>query len=142
MLGEFLLTMVLVASIMLLGYVLRRWATDGTAAGDNKGTDQRKSTNTSAEANGLFRAVSCKGDCSAVRVLEGVRFLEREAPMFPLPGCDAITCRCTYTHHSDRRDTTRNRRSASNYEKELFETSGHPDRRGRAGRRASDLAVA
>ena len=32
------------------------------------------------------------------------RWLSREAPMLPLPGCSKPeSCRCTYQHHQDRR---------------------------------------
>ncbi|HUG99215.1 MAG TPA: hypothetical protein VMQ83_08570 [Gammaproteobacteria bacterium] len=41
--------------------------------------------------------------CEAARSLAGTRFLSREVPLFPLPGCDRPQCDCTYRHHPDRR---------------------------------------
>lgn len=43
------------------------------------------------------------GSCEAARSLAGTRFLSREAPLFPLRGCDRPQCDCTYRHHPDRR---------------------------------------
>jgi len=45
--------------------------------------------------------------CKAARELEGQRFLPREAPQLPLPGCDQGACECAYQHHGDRRDGPR-----------------------------------
>ena len=36
------------------------------------------------------------------------RWLSREAPLLPLPGCTRPdTCQCTYNHHDDRRAASR-----------------------------------
>lgn len=45
--------------------------------------------------------------CSAARRLSGARFLAREAPLLPLPGCDALACQCRYLHFDDRREDER-----------------------------------
>ena len=92
--------------------------------------------------NSQFRAVSCNGACSAIRSLEGKRFLEREAPTFPLPGCTAARCDCVYVHHEDRRTGRKDRRGLSQIDREFFDYSGKTNRRMRRGRRASDLAIA
>jgi hypothetical protein len=47
------------------------------------------------------------GACEAVKALAGRRFLSKEAPTMPLPGCTASACRCAYKHHNDRRSTRR-----------------------------------
>lgn len=47
--------------------------------------------------------------CDLAKRLGGARFLPDEAPRFPLPGCDAASCSCSYVHHGDRRH--RDRRS-------------------------------
>ena len=46
-----------------------------------------------------------RGEPSCVAALKtrGMRYLAREAPQLPLPGCDAATCKCRYRHHEDRR---------------------------------------
>ena len=54
-----------------------------------------------------WHAVSVKpttGACPAAISGKNRRWLSREAPMLPLPGCTRPdTCRCTYQHHDDRR---------------------------------------
>jgi hypothetical protein len=54
-----------------------------------------------------WHAVSVKpasGACSAAVSGKSRRWLSREAPMLPLPGCTKPdACRCTYAHHDDRR---------------------------------------
>ena len=44
--------------------------------------------------------------CKAARALSGKRFLVAEAPKLPLETCN-VRCRCTYQHHSDRRQEPR-----------------------------------
>lgn len=54
-----------------------------------------------------WHAVSVKPGkpaCMAATSGQDRRWLSREAPMLPLPGCtQPDTCRCTYAHHDDRR---------------------------------------
>jgi hypothetical protein len=60
-----------------------------------------------------YHAVSIKPGayaCSAANEIAGQRFLAKEAPNLPLPGCDAAECDCHFTHHNDRR-TGKDRRS-------------------------------
>jgi hypothetical protein len=45
--------------------------------------------------------------CDAVKACVGVRFLSKEAPRLPVPGCDRSDCRCHYAHHDDRRSLIR-----------------------------------
>jgi hypothetical protein len=58
-----------------------------------------------------WHAVSVKpaqGACNAAVSGKNRRWLSREAPMLPLPGCtQPDTCRCTYQHHDDRRTSGR-----------------------------------
>jgi len=57
-----------------------------------------------------FHAVSVKAGprcCQAAKSMAGMRFLSRQAPLLPLPQCDAATCECRYLHHDDRRDLPR-----------------------------------
>ena len=46
---------------------------------------------------------SPKNACEAAKSLIGKRFLSKEAPPLPLTDCTAISCRCRYVHHEDRR---------------------------------------
>jgi len=48
--------------------------------------------------------------CDAAKSMTGRRFLSDAAPQLPLPDCDALECRCIFTHHQDRREN-RDRRS-------------------------------
>jgi hypothetical protein len=68
-------------------------------AKDSKGTDRR------------WHAVSVKpgpNACNAAVSGKNRRWLSREAPLLPLPGCTRPdTCQCTYNHHDDRRAGTR-----------------------------------
>jgi hypothetical protein len=41
--------------------------------------------------------------CAAAEALRDRRFLSREAPALPLPGCDCGRCQCRYEHFDDRR---------------------------------------
>ena len=41
--------------------------------------------------------------CDAAKSMTGRRFLSDAAPQLPLPDCDALECRCIFTHHQDRR---------------------------------------
>lgn len=55
-----------------------------------------------------FHAVAirpCKDACSAVKALEGRRFLSDNPPFLPLADCDQSMCKCRYQHHPDRRST-------------------------------------
>lgn len=65
------------------------------AGKDTKGSDNR------------WHAVSVKpgdGACNAAISGKNRRWLSREAPLLPLPGCTRPdTCKCTYSHHDDRR---------------------------------------
>ncbi|MGH8249479.1 MAG: hypothetical protein ACREVI_02080 [Steroidobacteraceae bacterium] len=76
-------------------------------AGKDKGAG-----NSESQAS-RWHAVSvkpCGTACNAAVSGKNRRWLSREAPMLPLPGCtQPDTCRCTYQHHDDRR--ARSRRS-------------------------------
>lgn len=53
-----------------------------------------------------FHAVSIQfsaSACYAAKALSGQRFLASEAPVIPLPECDAASCDCHFAHHPDRR---------------------------------------
>jgi hypothetical protein len=63
--------------------------------------------------NTAYHAVSIKFDakaCNAAKEMSGRRFLSNAAPRLPLPGCNALECRCCFAHHDDRR-SSKDRRS-------------------------------
>lgn len=73
--------------------------------------------------------------CDAVRQMQGTRFLSKEAPRLPLPGCQSSACRCRYAHHADRREKSdRRNRDVWN---PLVAVSMN-DRRHNRGRRITD----
>ncbi|MGB5247598.1 MAG: hypothetical protein WBM54_09720 [Woeseia sp.] len=41
--------------------------------------------------------------CVSARRSNGARYLSREAPNLPLPGCDEANCTCRFVHYADRR---------------------------------------
>jgi hypothetical protein len=66
---------------------------------------------TSKSTDRRWHAVSVKpgpGACSVADTGRDRRWLSREAPALPLPGCTSPErCRCTYKHHDDRRSMDR-----------------------------------
>ncbi len=74
-------------------------------AGKDKDEDDGKATDR------RWHAVSVKpgqGACNAAISGKNRRWLSREAPLLPLPGCTRPdTCTCTYNHHDDRRAGSR-----------------------------------
>jgi hypothetical protein len=70
-----------------------------------------KETKESKSTDRRWHAVSVKpgeGACSAAVSGKNRRWLSREAPLLPLPGCTRPdTCKCTYNHHDDRRAGSR-----------------------------------
>ncbi len=59
-----------------------------------------------ARTSGTYHCVSIRhrsDGCEVAIKLKDWRFLSKEAPSLPLPGCNAERCRCQYVHHRDRR---------------------------------------
>lgn len=86
-----------------------------------------------------YHAVSIRFEenaCSAAKVMSSRRFLSNAAPQLPLPECDALECRCIFTHHGDRRGG-KDRRSPFGTAVYGGDGTGSPerDRRARKGRR-------
>ncbi len=133
---DLLIAIIVIASVLLLSRLLSAWAHAGS-----RNKRRRKQRARVAPSHNPFEAVSCEGDCQALRGLRGRRFLVREAPRLPVHGCNASHCHCRYVHHKDRRSGG-DRRGAHGLRNELFEYTGVKDRRGdaRSGRRRSDLA--
>ena len=67
---------------------------------------ENTASTTDLKSTSAYHAVSLRysmNACDAAKALTGHRFLSREAPQLPLPGCDSLSCRCKYLHHADRR---------------------------------------
>jgi hypothetical protein len=77
--------------------------------------------------------------CEAALKVRQVRILSRDAPLLPLAECSsAVSCRCTYKHHPDRRS---GQRRASDREGSLRARATRPpeqERRAPGRRRESD----
>jgi hypothetical protein len=71
--------------------------------------------------------------CSAIRKLEGKRFLASAAPMLPLSNCGSSKCHCRYQHFQDRRANRDRRVNFANPHAHLM-----TDRREGSGRRVTD----
>ncbi|CAA0094301.1 Uncharacterised protein [Halioglobus japonicus] len=79
--------------------------------------------------------------CDAVKAIENKRFLisDGDAPMLPLPACDASRCSCKYKHYDDRREYDDDRRHSAALQTQLYEDTGNNDRREKKrGRRKTD----
>ncbi|MGI9232289.1 MAG: hypothetical protein ACR2RD_01545 [Woeseiaceae bacterium] len=95
---ELLLVLALLLSVAWLILRIRR---DKAERAADRLPGPKKLDTTSA-----FHAVSLKYSstaCDAAKAMTGRRFLSGAAPRLPLPGCDAMECRCGFAHHSDRR---------------------------------------
>ena len=77
------------------------------------------------------------GACQSVKKLEGMRFLAKEAPQFPLPNCEVRPCRCSYAHFNDRRVSERR----TPYHSAMLAPHMQQDRRSAGGRRLGEGRV-
>ncbi len=105
-----LLGIALLLSIAWLIIRIRQGKVGETSKKTSKLTQEKKA----------YHAVSInieQSGCAAAKAMTGRRFLSSAAPQLPLPECDALECRCIFTHHADRRNN-RDRRSP-------FDTGAH-----------------
>jgi hypothetical protein len=84
-----------------------------------------------------WHAVSVKsgsGACATAKAAANQRWLSREAPQIPLPGCTRPdTCHCTYKHHEDRRAEGRRAEDTDAFRRPTHvqvDRRSHRDRRG------------
>jgi hypothetical protein len=74
--------------------------------------------------------------CAAAALCRNSRFLSKEAPKLPLPGCShPEACRCTYRHFEDRRNGPRRTEDVGGG---LRADKPEVNRRKQRGRRARD----
>lgn len=107
---EVLLIALLVLAVIWLVLRIRRNKLDIAA-------DSRP---TATSTSGAYHAVAIsysESACDAAKAMTGRRFLSSAAPRLPLPDCDALECRCQFSHHDDRRSgqERRNPFSPGNY---------------------------
>jgi hypothetical protein len=113
----------------------------GIARSEPRGADARKraAAGTAAKAStrdfkavGIIPGAHC---CAAAKKAFGRKFLEREAPRVPLPGCTSPqACRCRFKKYVDRRQDDRRHPFGGAF----GWNSAADDRRKRRGRRSSD----
>jgi hypothetical protein len=100
---------------------------------------QRAATGTAGKATGRdFKAVGIIPGahcCSAAKKAFGRKYLERDSPRLPLPGCTSPqTCRCRFKKYADRRQDDRRHPYGGGF----GWNSAADDRRRRRGRRSTD----
>jgi hypothetical protein len=79
-------------------------------ASRNRASDSDRVPPRAKPAGGRFGAVEIRvrnSACQAARSLQSQRFLAKEAPALPLPGCSVAPCNCKFTKWSDRRSEHR-----------------------------------
>jgi hypothetical protein len=134
-----LIGFVVLTSVLLLSRIAAAWAQDQPRRHHRRSKHTGRVSH--AHQHNPWESVSCQGSCDAMRKLQGRRFLSREAPTFPVPGCNSNKCRCRYVHHRDRRSGG-DRRGMHGLRTALYEYVEENERRGKRGRRSSDLAMA
>lgn len=88
-----------------------------------------------------FNAVSVKSygeGCTEIEAINGKRFLSEDAPLLPLQDCSLAKCNCRYSHLTDRRTGTGNRRALQAVIESVLASSEKPNRRDSIGRRWRD----
>ncbi len=96
MLPELLLA--LLAILVIAWFVVKKRGAAETERPEPIRSPGRKSTE--------FHAVSIvfeQDACAAAKEMAGRRFLSSASPKLPLPNCDALSCKCHFKHHDDRR---------------------------------------
>jgi hypothetical protein len=94
----------------------------------------------SKPARSSFRAASVHGlpdCCQAAKDLEAKRFLLDELPSLPLEACDRLAdCQCSFTQHSDRRNTDERRGERKAFAKSAADGDADTNRRSGLDRRS------
>jgi hypothetical protein len=96
---DVVLSFVVIAALVGLLFFLR---SKGSKSNPRPVTTRPAST----KPDSTFHAVSivyAKNACQAASNMEGRRFLSSVAPRLPLAECDALECKCRFSHHKDRR---------------------------------------
>lgn len=88
--------------VAALGY---RFVREARTAARVRERQARKSLPQAPERHSYHAVTVAQGRmaCANSIQLTGRRFLSRDAPPLPLPGCTMQLCRCRYIHHADRR---------------------------------------
>lgn len=124
-----ILGVLVVLAAGLAGYVIRQHSrTESYVEQIRRRREQQKAATERAQMaihhssadrrGGNFSAVAIQVPanahaCWAVARIGNRRFLARQAPKLPLPGCDCTQCHCYYENFDDRRQYQRRSSSAS-----------------------------
>ena len=105
--------------------------------GQSGGQDRlREIKATKAKYRGVQVVTHPDGCCQAAADIVRQRYLAHEVPRFPLDGCDAASCHCSYKLFDDRRTDLRR---ASDVAYDIASELRYADnRRGNSGGRRSD----
>ncbi len=125
--------------IVLAGIGLLAWSFNSPAR-KRRAASRSRVRLPSAERYRAVSILSRSCACSTVSELEGRRFLADEAPLLPVPGCDAAKCGCRYARHGDRRRRG-DRRLYAGLQTELYTATGRTERRSLRGRRKRDFEL-
>ncbi|MCU0758280.1 MAG: hypothetical protein MUF07_03645 [Steroidobacteraceae bacterium] len=99
------------------------------------GATARAPTTSRTNSYQAVSVIACPQACAAACEAQGQRFLARQAPRLPLPGCDRpASCRCRFEKFADRR--TAQQRSPYNNPHAIG--YGGAEKRRNRGRRSTD----
>jgi len=118
--------------ILLAALILMRRTQKSIAHRPTPASSARKPAKQSK--NSEFHAVSIRmgsNACTVAKEIQGERFLAKEAPHFPLTGCDISDCQCRFVHYSDRRNMDDRRNP---YRGSMGITTGNVKQEQRTGR--------
>lgn len=94
---------------------------------------------TKLRRTGIYRGLAIRpGKCAAARQVSGKPYSFDEAPLLPLPGCNALRCSCNYhgllEHRKQLRRDPRDRRDAIRFDAERPERRSGERRHGYANK--------
>ncbi len=134
-------TLIIAALVLLVAAAVYLMSPEHWRLRPRRSKTWNKRSRAPANDRPTFHAVSIEGECSSARALKERRFLVRQAPTLPLPGCNRSTCQCKYLHYEDRRSSMQpDRRSIATTRSEHYILQGNTERRTKRGRRTDDMS--
>jgi hypothetical protein len=97
-------TSIIALVILLAAFILMRRTQKSIAHRPTRKANAKKPA--AKSQNTKYHAVSIRlgsNACTVAKEIQGERFLAKDAPKFPLTGCDVSDCRCRFVHYRDRR---------------------------------------
>jgi hypothetical protein len=128
-----MVSLCIVAAILLASYRISKSAKRPAASA-------RQSTRKPVASPYAAVSIHCGSDaCASVMEINQKRYLNNDAPQFPLADCNSGKCECRYQRHQDRRDNHSGRRAPRSLVTDLYPTTGILERRMQTCRRAGDI---